>query len=346
MEEIWKNLTEPGLEFYQISNLGHVRVEEREVPTHIVNHGRDMIVTAKRKARDLKVSLDSGRPIVRLRTYDGKRMKKTVPLLVLEYFGEPCPGEPQLFTAGYKDGDVMNNSINNLVWIPRASLASKIGKLGYGIPKEHLAKHKNILVFFNKILIRAYATTRDLMFEFNAVKMPGEYESILRCISEERPLYKYLYFVEVSDAEYKKALQGLQYVNLELIREFILNSNKKIEFKDNLLTQKVKELQIQVKSLTNELKDYKKQVKDLKEKLLEKDEEKKKRLVNGSTTNVKRTKDKAIKTANTKKSRLDDLDDSGFFKEQQELERQKKLEFISNLQSKLKEVQDDDNQRN
>ena len=46
MEEQWKKVPFPELSHYEVSTLGNVRLLPRDVQTHIVNRGRDMIVTA------------------------------------------------------------------------------------------------------------------------------------------------------------------------------------------------------------------------------------------------------------------------------------------------------------
>ena len=129
MVEEWKTITEEGLSHYKVSNLGRVIREEHIADTHIVNRGRSMIVPAKRKELELKPQFEDKRPIVRLKRDDGSRCKKTLPLLVIQYFGEPCPGDISKYTVDYKDGDFHNNNIDNLIWVSRAIRASAIGKL-------------------------------------------------------------------------------------------------------------------------------------------------------------------------------------------------------------------------
>ena len=115
MEEVWKNIEEEGFEFYQVSNLGRIRIVERDVPTRIINHGKEMIVNAHRKGKYIAVQYDGGRPSVRMMKSTGEKCRRSLPLLVLMHFGEPCPGDIDKYTAGFIDGDVKNTNVNNLM---------------------------------------------------------------------------------------------------------------------------------------------------------------------------------------------------------------------------------------
>ena len=58
----------------------------------------------------------SGRLRVGLYDDHGKRYTVMIGALVLECFEEPPPWQYEKFCVGYKDGNVQNNSINNLYW--------------------------------------------------------------------------------------------------------------------------------------------------------------------------------------------------------------------------------------
>ena len=346
MKEEWRTIQEEGLHFYQISNLGRVRSLDREVPTHIVNRGRDMIVMAKRKGKVLSVQYDEGRPIVRLRTPEGKRLKRTVPLLVLLHFGPPCPGQLDQYTSGYKDGNTLNNSIDNLEWVPRAYLAAKIGHQGLGVPKEHLSTHKFIIVYVNNIAIKAYRTLRDLIQDFNLNELPGEAASITRCINENRPLYETFLFKELPEEAYNNIKKDIPEMNIKCLwailslerkgysnNDIELNELRKENSKLRKENQSLKEDNIKLQNKQKQ--EIKKEYKQIKPKVRssnEKVKEEKKRLVNDRTTNVKETTHQTIKTAETKaKSKLDDIKGPSISELKKIEEDQKREDFKKNL---------------
>lgn len=106
--EAWKYI--PGYEgLYEASTHGRIRTVEGKV-THTNRHGE-----RRWKSRVMKGRGDRHSPGKRVSLWkDGSRKDYLVArLIALTFLGEPQQG----FTVNHKDGDRMNNRIENLEWL-------------------------------------------------------------------------------------------------------------------------------------------------------------------------------------------------------------------------------------
>lgn len=105
-EEIWKDIL--GYEgIYQISNFGRVKSLERKV-----KGGMNNIVTRKERILKKYISIN-GYNFIRL-LKNKKYYNITIHRLVAKYFIDNPDNKPQI---NHKDGDKLNNNINNLEWV-------------------------------------------------------------------------------------------------------------------------------------------------------------------------------------------------------------------------------------
>jgi hypothetical protein len=112
--EVWKDI--PGYEgLYQASNLGNIRTSEGKIT------GNKRYTTRRWKSRILKGRGDNPKTGKRVSLWkDGKVKDWLVARLVaLTFLGTP----PDKFTVNHKDGNRMNNNLDNLEWV---SLADNI----------------------------------------------------------------------------------------------------------------------------------------------------------------------------------------------------------------------------
>jgi NUMOD4 motif len=95
--EIWKNIESLHLEFeYQVSNLGNVR------SMNYRGTGSIQILKVRLSPSKARQTLLAGRTV------------RSIAQLVLCAFGEPRPSEKHF--SHHKDGNVMNDCIENLEW--------------------------------------------------------------------------------------------------------------------------------------------------------------------------------------------------------------------------------------
>jgi hypothetical protein len=95
--EIWKDIESASLEFnYQVSNLGNVRS---------MNYNR----TGKIQNLKVRLSPSNARQVLL-----AGRMVRSIAQLVLCAFGQPRPSEKHF--SHHKDGNILNDSIENLEW--------------------------------------------------------------------------------------------------------------------------------------------------------------------------------------------------------------------------------------
>jgi hypothetical protein len=109
MQEVWKDI--PDYEgIYQASTFGRIRTVEGKI-THSIRHGE-----RRWKSRILKGRGDcpNGK---RVSLWKDKKQKDflVARLVALTFLGEP----PEGFTVNHKDGNRMNNHIDNLEWLSR-----------------------------------------------------------------------------------------------------------------------------------------------------------------------------------------------------------------------------------
>lgn len=109
--EIWRDIK--GYEgIYQVSNLGNIKSLERKVPH--VNHGKMKTMLVKEKI--MKFSITKGYYTVKL-CKDNKYSCKRVNRLVAETFIE---NKENKLEVNHKDGNKLNNRVDNLEWCTRS----------------------------------------------------------------------------------------------------------------------------------------------------------------------------------------------------------------------------------
>lgn len=321
MVEEWKTITEEGLSHYKVSNLGRVIREEHIADTHIVNRGRSMIVPAKRKELELKPQFEDKRPIVRLKRDDGSRCKKTLPLLVIQYFGEPCPGDISKYTVDYKDGDFHNNNIDNLIWVSRAIRASAIGKLTKGEPKDHFKKYLNLIIYYYDRVVAYSQNTTTLADDLNEMGFNTSPSSISRAMLKQNGEFYHIFTIkEVDDQVYQHITENHKVHNLKDMYDAVMLDRRN---KGRTITETktvVKEVpKVVTKTVTKTV------VKEVPQK--EKQEPKVAKAVN--KPKVSQTVPKVVNNPQVtlpKKSvtsKLDDMDDKDFFIEQEKIKRER-----------------------
>ena len=337
MQEEWKKVPFEELQHYEVSTFGNVRLLPRDVETHIVNRGRDMMVTARRKGKDVKIQYDGGRPLVRMLDSEGHRRKFSLPLLMLKTFKmDECPGDIDKYTAGYLDGDVTNNKLDNLIWISKSALMSSISSTIKGEPHKYLAKYEYIIIKVNEQIVGYFANTTEGAELFNSYGIETSASALGRSLKEGKQFYFMFDFEAVSEEEYEIISMNYPQVNLKLIYDIVIedrrhcrkvNEKVKTVVKKEVVEKVVYKPKIEKQIVYKDRIVYKE--KPVKEKKNEETKKEKKVLVNDRTTDVKKTKSKAIKTAVKTKSKLDDIDDNEFFKEQEQIKKQKFLEEMS-----------------
>jgi hypothetical protein len=116
--EIWKTIESPQLEFeYQVSNLGNVR------SMNYRGTGSIQILKVRLSPSNARQTLLAGRKV------------RSIAQLVLCAFGEPRPSEKHF--SHHKDGNVMNDCIENLEWRHIKVQNALNGINGYRYPKGH-----------------------------------------------------------------------------------------------------------------------------------------------------------------------------------------------------------------
>ena len=320
MEE-WKVVPIEGCEDYMVSNMGNVKILPREVKTHIVNRGRDMVVTAHRRGKMIKPSFDGGRPVVRLKTTDGVRKKLSLPLLVLRTFKpDECPGDIDAYTAAYLDGDNTNNKLDNLVWISKAALMSSISTSRIGEEKEYLTKYDYYFIKVNGYTVGCFKGTNEAAELFNSYGFDTSASAIGRSLKSGNTFYWVFDFVPVSQEEYAKYNSVEQpQMDLRLIYNMIIEDRRHIrkvyENKINNIKRPQKEIvyrekpvikkviekvpveKIVTKEVIKEVPVEKIVIKEVPVEVKNEEvKEEKKVLVNDRPANVKKTKSKAVKT--------------------------------------------------
>ena len=310
MEEIWKKVPYEGLEYYEVSNFGHVKLLPREVKTRCVTKGKEMIVTAHRQGKDIKVQIDGGRPVVRMTTTSGVRRKFSVPLLMLKMFKmDECPGDVDKYTAAYLDGDILNNNINNLVWVSKAQLMDAISRTTKGEPKPSLVKYSNVVILVDGQIVGYFNSTSEGQELFNSYGINTSSSAIGRALRDGTVFYTMFDFIRVSEEDYERITNEYQQQNLRIIYDIVSKERlyaKKpktvVEYRDRIVYKPKKEIV---------------------EKIVYVDK----------STGEKVRKPPAKKTIKSKfistptEDKLADIDDSLFYEEQKQLEQEKKNKF-------------------
>ena len=241
MMEVWKTIPIKGCEHYEISSLGNIRLLPREVPTHIVNRGRDMIVPAKRKGKDIKPSFDGGRPVVRLRLEDGTRLKRSLPLLMLLTFDrDGCPGDPDKYTAAYLDGDASNNKLDNLAWVSKTALMQSVSSTTKGEVHEYLQKYNYILIKVHDKIVGYFQNTTEGQELFNSYGFSTSSSAISRSLNEGTKFFFMFDFVQVSKYDYEQISMRYPQVNLKMLYDIIMEDRRHLRKAVPLATKESK----------------------------------------------------------------------------------------------------------
>lgn len=165
-EEIWKDIA--GWEgYYQISNLGKVKSLERK-QRFVSIAGKECFYKKREMMKKTVVNLGNGYRMVSF-SRDSKAFTKYIHRLVAEAF---IPNPDNLPWINHKDGDKLNNSIDNLEWCtPAHNIAHAISTgLQTQARGERASKSKldslQVLVI-KSILASKEATMVDIAKYFN-----------------------------------------------------------------------------------------------------------------------------------------------------------------------------------
>lgn len=249
----WKPIK--NFPLYQVSNTGSVMVEKT--------------------GKQLSCISDSKILSVRLDSVDGRRLRKSVAVLVLEAFVEDANGRIPVFI----DGDKSNCNVLNLRWETKQEQVERVS-----IPqktKRYRSKYKWIVGYYeNKPVIHA-ENSRELISwlstncaEYSDVTSNKIIRSIVRGVPYNGVIYKCLPYEEYLD---------------------IVNTVKLDDFKE--LSKKI-----------HDAENSRKEKKVVVEK---------------------------VKEASVKKTTLDDIDDSEFYKEQERMEQIRRDKFKNELLKRL-----------
>ena len=317
MIEEWRTCPLDGLSHYEVSNFGKVRLLPRDVPTHIVNRGRDMIVTAHRSGKDIKVQYDGGRPIVRMQDIYGKRRKLSLPLLVLRTFKmDECPEDTDTYTSAYIDGDITNNRLDNLVWVSKVALMSSLANTLKGEPHPYLVKYEYILIKINGFTVGYFENTTEGCELFNEYGIATSTTTIARALKENRLFYYVFELVPVSKEEYIKVSMSTPQMNLKVLYDIIMEDRRHFR---KVPVAKEQPKKVKVKTVIK---------KEIVEKIVYKP-----KIVEKIVYKERPEKKKEVKKSPLPKKtdKLDSIDDSEFYKEQ---EKKKEL-FMKEMKSRL-----------
>jgi hypothetical protein len=327
MEE-WKSIDEEGLEYYRVSNYGNIKLLPREVKVHIVNHGRDMIVTAHRKGIDIRPSYEGGRPIVRMTKTDGTRRKFSLPLLILRTFKiDKCPGDIDKYTAAYLDGDFTNNRLDNLVWVSKAQLMSSISDTIRGESHNALVKYTNIIIRCNNQIVGYFKNTTEGEELFNSWGIKTSSSAICRTLKTGSQFYFMFDFSSVDDNEYNDVCMKYSQRDLKLIYDILLEDRRHSRRSS---IKNFKPRKVRVKTIIKKEVVYKDRI------VREKPEKQIVEKIVYVDKNTNKTVKKPRNTNNIKVQKLNDMDDSGFYKEMKLKEDAKRQAFKDTLMSMMK----------
>ena len=222
MIEEWKDIID--FDHYQVSNFGNVKSKDRIKDQRFIIDGKEKIVQSNIKGKMLKWGRDkeSEPPFVRLVYKEGyKTTKRSVPKLVMDYFGPECPGDRNDYVVSHIDGNKMNNRVDNLEWIKKSIVASAVGKSIKGIPQDNKKKYKNIVFKINETVLRVYSDVQVAAFELNDEGFTVNEASISRAIKSGQQLYLMKVYA-VTDEEYEKAQKEVKGIDLNILYDILV----------------------------------------------------------------------------------------------------------------------------
>lgn len=323
MEE-WRSIPIEEYKYYEVSTKGNVRLVPRDIEIKDGN-----TVTIKHiEGRSVSVYKDKNTPVFRIRGTNNVLKKFSLPLIMLKIFkSDEVPLNIAKCIAHHKDGNAMNNDINNLEWV---SMADNISNM--------MSKYRNIIIKVNDEIVGYAETTGECERLFNKYGFKTAASSVGRAI-DRGTLFFYVFRLDcVTDEEFEDIRVKYNLQDLMVVQRKVLNERAIIRRNENNAIQRQKRKEAAKNKPIKAVKE--KKPKPVKEKKNEEVKEKKKVLVNDRTTNIKKTKSKEIKTAKPKNlikinKQYDwDLDDSGFFIEQEN----KRKEFKDKLSKLLRRI--------
>lgn len=227
MQEEWKTVPLDKLSHYEISTYGNVRLLPRDVQTHIVNRGRDMIVTAKRKGKNIKPNYEAGRPLIRMLDADGHRRKFSLPLLMLKTFKfNECPGDVDKYTAAYLDGDNSNNRLDNLVWVSKSALMSSISKTIKGESHDYLKKYEYYVIKVYDTVVGYFNGTTEGADLFNSYGFETSSSALGRCLNQGTQFFFMFDLIPVDALEYNRISLEHEQMNLKSLYDIVMEDRR------------------------------------------------------------------------------------------------------------------------
>ena len=173
-EEIWKNIK--GYEGYQVSNLGRIRTYNKTSFTkkHGERHWKNRILKFK-PSTSSRESIKQGMGYRVDLWKDGKPKTFLVARLVATTFLEDLINTNM--TINHKDGNRLNNKVENLEWISRSD------NIKYGFEHNQYSTQKSIILYNNNEEI----CFRSLSQACNFLKRNSNY--ISNCIKNHRKIF-------------------------------------------------------------------------------------------------------------------------------------------------------------
>lgn len=254
MEEIWKDIEEEGLNGFQISNYGRVKRLPYIKEAYITRGDKKILMKSQMKEKIIAPIYSSRNPSLRILTDTGKRINKSLGLLVLKYFG-PELNDDREYVCLFKDGDITNLHIDNLAYVLKSDVGSIYGKLGNeGTSKENMLKYKNLLFKFNNIPLAFFHSIPEAISELNEQGFKTDTPSLFRHLQGKTPKYFYIFDVEeVEDDKVDEIINNLYPTNLKVLydcimldrgnsRRFRSETSKVLNNKPKVVKEKKKEI--------------------------------------------------------------------------------------------------------
>lgn len=186
------------------------------------------VVRAKDSGKFMSLLHDREQCSVRLEFKDGRRLRRSVAVLVLEAFVGPSDGR----LPKYKNNDNQDCRLTNLAWETRVEQASRV------LPKRKQTnrqyKYKNIVGYLKGQPIVYGDNSNELrqFLQFHSTDfIATQSNHLCRNIKLEVP-YKGILFKVVSDEEYSKIKQKVDRGQFNKIYEQNLASSKQVQKKD------------------------------------------------------------------------------------------------------------------
>ncbi len=181
MEEIWKDIK--GYEgYYQVSNLGRVKSLDRDCVNNLSNQYSSYITTVFRKGKMLKLCVRGNYRSVQLFN-NGKYKQVPVHRLVIETF---IPNPENKAYVNHKDGNKLNNHVDNLEWVTAKENMQHAYKTGLMKPQDNLPERGKLSESWKAIPVYQMDSTGQIIKKWGCMKEPSivlniNYNSISKC---------------------------------------------------------------------------------------------------------------------------------------------------------------------